>query len=77
MKKSYEVSLTDSNYGKINWVFNGRKLLDDFGFSYVFGNSDTIDIKIFPKLFKRRFIDCFIQEWFSSIGSSPVLEEYN
>ena len=50
--------------------------MDNFGFSHVFENSTTIDIKRFPKLFKQRVIDCFIQEWFSSIGSSPVLEEY-
>ena len=52
--------------------------MHNFGFSQVrvFENSDTIDINRFQQLFKQRVIDCFIQEWLSSIGISPVLEEY-
>ena len=76
LRKSYEVALADYNRGKINWVFNCKKLLDEYGLSYVFNNSDGIDVKLFPKLFKRRVTDCFKQDWNASIGRSPILEEY-
>ena len=33
--------------------------------------------KVFPSIFKQRIIDNFIQEWFSSIENSTVLENYS
>ena len=52
-----------------------KHLLDNFGFSIAFTNTPTICLKSFPKLFKNRVIECFIQEWQCSLESSSSLSE--
>ena len=62
--------------GQKNCVSKVRKLLNDFGFSHVFLNPESVLQNTFPYIFKQRVIDCFIQEWRASVEKSPILYEY-
>ena len=61
-----------------NWVSRVKKLLDGYGFSEVFLNVNPGNsfVKNVPFIFKSRIIDCFRQEWFGSIDSYRVIDEY-
>ena len=72
----YKLSLEDCNHGYKNWVHRVKNLLDNYGFSHVFYNPNPIYLEKFPRIFKQRVIDCFIQDWYRSIESSAALEEY-
>jgi len=76
LKKTYELGLSDHENGKINWVSNVKKLLDDYGFSDVFSNFTSYNVKSFLLLFKQRVIDCFKQSWYGGVLQSSVLYEY-
>ena len=72
----YEPGLRDFENGKVNWVASVKKLLNEYGFSYVFTDTTNLDLTNFPCLFKQCVIDCFIQEWYGNVNNSTVLEEY-
>ena len=62
--------------GKKNWASNVKTLLDNFGFSYVWDNPFTVNLKNFHLTFKERVIDVFKQEWFNKISLSGSLTLY-
>ena len=62
--------------GKKNWASNVKTLLDNFGFSYVWDNPFTVNLKNFHLTFKDRVIDVFKQEWFNKISLSGSLTLY-
>ena len=47
-----------------------------YGFAEYFINSDSLNCKTFPSIFKQRLIDNYIQEWQTSVENSNVLELY-
>ena len=59
--------------GSNNWVTNVEKLLDEYGFSYVFENPHCIHVNNFLQLFKRTVIDCFIQKWYADVSNNCKL----
>ena len=77
MKKIYKQGLNDCNKGCKNWVSNIKTMLNNYGFTDVFENNHFVNPKVFPSIFKQKVIDNFIQEWFSSIENSTVLENYS
>ena len=77
LKTIYNDALKDCNKGLKNWVYNIKKLLDDFGFSNVLHDNSLVNINLFPNIFKQRVIDTFIQEWFGSLRNSSVLDRYS
>ena len=50
--------LADCSRGVNNWA---SKLLDNYGFSYVWNNPFSVNLKTFHLLFKERVIDVFKQ----------------
>jgi hypothetical protein len=72
----YNQALDDCNKGYTNWVSNVKKLLNDYGFTYVFDNPTTVHASAFITEFKNRIIDNFKQEWNGNISNSSVLDMY-
>lgn len=76
LKTIYNQALKDSINGNRNWVSNIKKLLDDYGFSYVFDNPHIVDINMTLNEFKHRIIDTYKQEWFRVVSNSSSLDMY-
>jgi hypothetical protein len=76
IKTVYEQSLNDCINGYKNWVSNVKKLLNDYGFSYVFENVAYINCDVFLSEFKVRVLDAFKQDWRSTLNNSSVLILY-
>jgi hypothetical protein len=76
LRKIYELSLSDCYKGKKNWVSNVKEMLNMYGLSEYFFENNIVDSKSFPKLFKQRIIDNYIQTWHSSLENNSVLELY-
>jgi hypothetical protein len=47
-----------------------------YGFADYFINSDKVDGKLFPRIFKQRLVDNYVQDWHGSIENSNVLDLY-
>ena len=79
LRTVYKQAVRDSNNGFKNWVSNIKNLLNDYGFSDVFNKDiyDPLYLKQFPKVFKQRVIDCFIQDWLSTVHNSTALKDYS
>ena len=71
----YNEALKDCINGKKNWVSNVKKLLNDYGFAYVFENGHYVNTNTFLTEFKCRVLDCFKQHWLQTL-ESPVLILY-
>ena len=76
MRQVYDQNLIDCNNGKTNWTSNVKQLLSKYGFAFVFDSPHSVDMKSFPSIFKQRLIDNFTQEWYASINSNRVLDDY-
>lgn len=76
LRTIYEQCVDDCCNGLINWVSNVKDMLDVYGLSEYFINTNKIDCKMFPKLFKQRVVDNYIQNWHTSVGNSAVLDLY-
>ena len=72
----YDSLPKDCRMGKKNWASNVKTLLDNFGFSYVWDNPFTVNLKSFHLIFRERVIDVFKQEWFNKISLSGSLTLY-
>ena len=70
----YENAKERLNQGKKGWLYNIRKLLDDFGFSYVFDSIDQIHENRFISEFKQRVKDNFYQKWFYDLQYNKELK---
>ena len=46
LKSIYIQALNDCQNGHSNWVSNVKLLLDTYGFSYVFNNPSSVEVKI-------------------------------
>ncbi|MCG8035193.1 MAG: hypothetical protein JAZ03_23855 [Candidatus Thiodiazotropha taylori] len=77
IKKLYEQGLRDCENGYINWVGSVKKILNEYGFSFVFTDNSNVDLSNFQNIFKQRVTDCFIQEWHGKVDNSVVLEGIN
>jgi hypothetical protein len=76
LKTMYNIALNDSNSGCVNWVTNVKKILNAYGFSYVFDQINYIDKNIFLTEFKNRILDVVKQEWFANLENSSLLYFY-
>ena len=76
LHRLYAQSLHYCEIGCKNWVYRVKDILCRYGFQYVFYNNENIDHKMFIGVFKQRIIDCFLQEWQSSINESSLLDTY-
>ena len=70
-------SLVDAcNKGVNNWAKGVRSLLDTYGFSYVWNNPNSVNLKTFYLVFKQRVVDVFKQNWFNDIARNGTLVLY-
>jgi len=78
IKTIYNLAVSDYHKGCHNWIFNVKKMFDDFGFSYAFDDINTINIEInsFVEEFKRRVYDNFTQDWYRTLNNSSMLDVY-
>lgn len=72
----YNIALSDCNNRYSNWVSNVKKLLNDYGFSYVFDHVNGLDKEVFVREFKRRLIDTLKQEWYECVDKCTVMYLY-
>lgn len=63
--------------GKVNWVTKIKNALLSYGFGIVWYNQGVENIDVFLKEFKRRLLDCEIQDWSSRVAETSKLEYYN
>ena len=70
------MSPADCDSGKTNWVSCIKKLLCDYGFSYVFDNPTIYNPKWTSCIFKNVVIDNFKQIWFNEVSASSALQLY-
>ena len=77
LQEVYILSNNDCDRGYTNWVSGVKKLLCEYGFSYVWNNPDNVNVNSFIALFKQKLIDCFLQNWHSAKETSGVLIVYN
>jgi hypothetical protein len=75
INRLYIQGFEDCERGCNNLVSNVKKLLNSHGFGYAFYNTGNVDVN-FPSMFKERVIDSYIQQWHTSVESSPVLYTY-
>jgi len=78
IKTVYNLTVSDYHKGCHNWIFNVKKMLDDYGFSYVFDDVTNINIDTytFVEEFKRRVYDHFTQDWYGTLNNSSMLHVY-
>jgi hypothetical protein len=60
-----------------NWAGLVRHLLCNLGFAEVWLNQGVPHLNSFMQLCKQRLFDQFIQEWHTSLNSSPEAYLYN
>ena len=70
------MSVKDCNIGHTNWVSNVKSMLNNYGYSYVFDNPSSVNVKLFINDFKCRLIDTFKQECLGNINRSSMLDMY-
>lgn len=78
LTNTYHMILNDLNRGNNNWLSQVRSLLEINGFLHVWINPMSVtEPNRFCKVFKRRLIDCFMQNWKENINNSTSLISYN
>jgi len=73
IKNLYKDMLLSAND---NWAKQVNLLLDSYGFTYVWINSDSVYLKTFHVLFKSCVLDNFKQAWWQNICKSGSLCTY-
>ena len=62
LKTIYAQALQDCIKGKRNWVYNVKKIFDDYGMSEILSNIVSKNFNQILKILKQRMIDRFQQE---------------
>ena len=68
--------LLKTSINKNNWVYNVKTLLDTHGFSHVWINPNSINLKTFHLIFKQRLQDTFKQQWHQKLIASESVCTY-
>ena len=76
-KQAYNMLLIMEQNGKQCWASQVKKTLFELGFGFVWDQQGVGNENWFLKFFKQRCIDIFQQEWFSSVSSSRMFQQYN
>ena len=72
----YDSLLAECSKGMNNWASSVKKLLDNYGSSYVWNNPLSVNLKTFHLLFKEHVIDVFKQDLFNKISNSGSITLY-
>ncbi len=65
------------NRGVNNWAMNVKRLLDRYGYSFIWNNPENVEWKNFHMQFKQRVIDEFTQSWNATLINSGSLCTYS
>ena len=76
IKHIYNSLLLDVQRGKQNWCSNVKYLLDSYGFSYVWENPSSVNLKAIQAKIRLRIIDVFKQNWYNCLTNSSSLSLY-
>ena len=68
--KAYQMLFNLDVKGKNNWVTSVRLLLCSNGFGFVWANQGVENVNAFVISFRRRLLDCRLQEWDAHVQSS-------
>ena len=68
--------LLETSINRNNWVYNVTTLLDTHGFSHVWINPNSINLKTFHLIFKQRLQETFKQQWYNKLLASESLCTY-
>ena len=71
--------LNDAVNGAKNWASNVKNLLNNHGFTYIWGRQHVIDLTNFHLMFKKRVIDEFLQKLYNDMNMCnylPMLKYY-
>ena len=63
--------------GKTTWATHVRTFLSRYGFAHVWNEQGVANYRLFMLEFKKRLLDCGLQEWHESINSSSKLDAYS
>ena len=74
--QAYKMLLRLDKKGKLSWASNIRKILNTYGFTYVWHNQGVGCITSFLKSFKQRIIDCRWQDWEEHVNTSDRFHIY-
>ena len=75
-KQCYLLNKQLSESGYDTWAGRVKKLLDKYGFSYVWINQSVGNKDMFLMEFSQRVKDCYIQNWQESVNDSSKLHFY-
>ena len=75
--KAYKMLCFSHCKDKNNWVSNVCFTLYKYGFGHVWENQGVESVSHFLRAFKQKLIDCFLQDWNSSIMSSDRYASYS
>ena len=67
-RKAYSMLLNLQRQNCNTWACSIRNVLYKFGFGVVWERQGAGDVELFIKEFKQRLIDCFTQNWHSTLG---------
>ena len=75
-KACYNMLKAYDDQGKVTWATHIRELLAKYGFRYVWMSQEIGDDVLFIKIFKRRLVDCYTQNWNSDVHDNEKLLYY-
>ena len=62
--------------GKCNWASSVKQLLCNAGFTHVWDNPRSVNLKHFPVAYENAIINDFKNSWLLSLSTSTVLCTY-
>ena len=66
-KQAYQMMLSMDRVGKRCWVTEIKELLSKAGFHEIWLNQGVAHVNVFLRIFKKRLIDMYLQEWTGAI----------
>jgi hypothetical protein len=76
-KKAYNMLLSLQKQNYSTWACDIRNVLYMYGYGVVWETQSVGNVRAFIAQFKRRLIDCFIQDWHSGLESHSFYDVYS
>ena len=77
LKSCYNLLYRKCENGKQNWASGVKRILEMYGFGYVWESQNVLNVNDFMKEFITRLKDCEIQNWSNSINNFSKLHWYS
>ena len=76
VKKCYIMLKYQDELGYENWVSNIKRILQNYGFGYVWDLQYVMNERLFLSEFTQRIKDHYLQEWYSQLEASHKLYSF-